>query len=75
MRYATQFFLPHPPGGWNDPCDADYRTSKEVAAMISTTMFLTILFSLELALAIMLWQVTLIEPVKVLKLAKNPWKR
>ena len=43
--------------------------------MISTTMFLTILFSLELALVIMLWQVTLVEPVKALKFSKNPWKR
>lgn len=43
--------------------------------MISTTMFLTILFSLTLALVIMLWRVTRVEPVKVTNSAKNRWKR
>jgi len=39
--------------------------------MISTTMFLTILFSLTLALVIMFWRVTRVEPVKVTKSAKT----
>jgi hypothetical protein len=55
-----------PPAGWNNPCDADLQTSKEVKAMIPTTLFFAILFSVALALGIVLLKVTHAEPVKVL---------